>query len=356
MTDQEMAAFPGTVAPIPSEPNGDAPTPVVVGPEQRPSRRKRILFAILFTLTAIFLLFGAWYLIFRKPITELIPPVAVEPVPTYSFSIYGVSKPMGVAVSPSGDRIYVAETEGQRQVHIFDSKGAEVGTIVPKGSLAASRTPVYIALDPANGDVYVSDRIAGTVFVYDRDGLYRREFEPDPAIKDWQPMGLAFDGKSNLYVSDLGEKNHRIEVFSSEGALLRTVVPDGGLLFPNGLAVDAAGTLYTSDSNHGRVVISGPEDQTIASIPRGSGPGELGMPRGVALDDSHRLYVVDSSEHAVDMYRMDEKTGRPAYIASFGQAGRADGAFGFPQGVATDTRGRIYVADWANNRVQVWSY
>jgi sugar lactone lactonase YvrE len=30
--------------------------------------------------------------------------------------------------------------------------------------------------------------------------------------------------------------------------------------------------------------------------------------------------------------------------------------FRFPNAVATDARGRIYVADWDNNRIQVWSF
>jgi sugar lactone lactonase YvrE len=33
-----------------------------------------------------------------------------------------------------------------------------------------------------------------------------------------------------------------------------------------------------------------------------------------------------------------------------------DGQFEFPNGVAVDTRGRVYVADTVNDRVQVWSY
>jgi DNA-binding beta-propeller fold protein YncE len=357
MTDQEMTALPEPAVDAPAAvPAGGDPTTVVADPQAGRRRRKRILALVLVGLSAILILFGGWYLTYRKPITEVIPPIGVEPVPKYAFSIYGVARPMGVAVSPSGDRIYVAETEGQRQVHVFDAKGTQVGTIVPQRSLAASRTPVYIALDPENGDVYVSDRIARTVFVYDRDGAYRRTFEPKPAIENWQPLGLAFDSQRNLYVSDLGGEKHQVEVFAGDGSLQRTIVPVGGLLYPNGLAVDASGNVYMSDSNQGRVAISAPGDRAVGSIPRGTGPGELAMPRGVALDDAHRLYVADSVSHVVQMYRIDEKTGRPRYIASFGQEGRADGAFGFPQGVATDTRGRIYVADWANDRVQVWSY
>jgi sugar lactone lactonase YvrE len=43
-------------------------------------------------------------------------------------------------------------------------------------------------------------------------------------------------------------------------------------------------------------------------------------------------------------------------VGSFGNQGREDGTFLFPNGLATDTRGRIYVADRENNRIQVWGY
>jgi hypothetical protein len=43
-------------------------------------------------------------------------------------------------------------------------------------------------------------------------------------------------------------------------------------------------------------------------------------------------------------------------VGFFGGHGVADGQFAFPMGAATDDRGRVYVADTANSRIQVWSY
>ena len=39
-----------------------------------------------------------------------------------------------------------------------------------------------------------------------------------------------------------------------------------------------------------------------------------------------------------------------------GGEGVADGQFEYPNSVAIDARGRVYVADTFNDRVQVWSY
>ena len=183
-----------------------------IDPEaERPRRRKAILLLGLLALLTAFSMFTAWYLIFRKPISELpLPGISDETLPHFAFSINGVNRPIGIVASPSGDRIYVTETAGDRTVIAYDGKGTEVARFVPPDSVPGSRTPVYVALDPLNGEVYVSDRVAGEIYVYSPDGTYRRTFEPEPKPADWQPLGLAFDAQGNLYVGDLGAPFHRI--------------------------------------------------------------------------------------------------------------------------------------------------
>jgi DNA-binding beta-propeller fold protein YncE len=320
-------------------------------------RRKLMLLAILTALVSIAAILGGAYILLRKPIPEILPGIAQDKLPQYSFSIYGLVKPMGIAVSPSGDRIYVTETGGERTVHIFDGKGQQLAAIAPPKSTVAGRVPVYVALDPLTGDVYVSDRISAAIYIYDRDGAYRRTFAPNPAIPGWQPLGLAFDAQGSLYVGDLGGGPfHRVLVFDRAGALKRTIGEAGQFNFPNGLAVDDKGDLFVADANDGRVMVIDGTGRQIGNIPRGVGTGELGLPRGVALDDQHRLYVVDTTGQGLLVYRTDQVGDGPKYIGTAGVEGTADGQFEYPFGVAADTRGRIYVADWANDRVQVWSY
>ena len=89
-----------------------------------------------------------------------------------------------MAVNAAGDRIYVAETEGDRVVRMFDAGGNELGVLQPPAeTTGAEHVPVYVAVDPVTNEVYVSDRPTGSVYVYDRDGAYQREYRPAEAIE-----------------------------------------------------------------------------------------------------------------------------------------------------------------------------
>jgi DNA-binding beta-propeller fold protein YncE len=330
----------------------------VVVPEEDDRRRRRkwfFLFVLLVLLTIVSLITG-WYLIFRKPIDEILPPISTEKVPHFSFSIYELDRPVGVAVTPDGGRIYVTEAGGDRAVHVFDGRGQAAGELIRPGTEPGSRIPVYVAIDPINQDVYVSDRLVGAIDIYGSDNAYKGTFQPDPAIPDWQPLGLAFDKSGTLYVSDVSGDPHRVLAFGRDRKLIRTIAVAEKLNFPNGLAIDALGDVVIADGNNGRIVIVSPSDTLVGTIPRGFSPGELALPRGAAIDDSGRLYVSDTSGQVVQMYRLDPKTGVPTYIATVGHEGVAEDGFEYPHGLAVDARAHIYIADWANDRLDVWSY
>ena len=332
-------------------------TPEALQHAERKRRRKRILLAVLAVLLLVFAILFGWYLMNRKPLSAL-PGLSAEKMPHYVTSIYGSTRPMGVAVSPSGERVYVTESDGTHLVRVYDRAGKQVGTLQPPKSTGASHVPVYVAVDPITSDVYVSDRPAQAVYVYDDKGAYRRTFKPGGDLGGgWQPLGLAFDKRGNLFVTDVSGKSHRVLVFGRDGMLARTLGTGGGLTFPNGIAIDPQGTAYVSDSNNGRLVTFDSAGKLVVTINRGAGTGDLGLPRGVAIDNTDRLYVVDTSAHLVKVYRVAAaKVPSVKYMGSFGEEGQLDGTFEFPNGVATDTRSRIYVTDRENNRVQIWSY
>jgi DNA-binding beta-propeller fold protein YncE len=336
----------------------DEPVPPAPEPETTDNRRRKLI--ILGIIGALILIIGslfAWYLITRKPITAL-PGISAEAMPHYRYSIYGIQAPLGVAASPEGDKIYVTQSAGKRTVLEFDHAGKLLATLAPPASTGAAHVPVYVALNPTNGDVYVTDRMTAAIYVYTSDGTYLRTFKPTNLTGAWAPLGIAFDKQGNVYVSEVGGKSHRILGIDPTGKVFRTLIAtDQDLSFPNGIAVDDKGTVLVSDSNNGRLLAFDKDGKVFATVNRGIGNGDLGLPRGVATDDSARVFVVDATNQTVHIYRLgDEGTNKVAFVGAFGDEGIADGLFEYPNGVATDNRSDIYVTDRENGRLQVWSF
>ncbi len=320
------------------------------------NRKKKV--AVLVALLVILALLFTWYLMNRKPLTAL-PGLSGEKLPHYQSSIYGTTKPLGVATNATGDRIYVTESDGKRMTRVYDRSGKQIGTLTPPASTGLNHIPMYVAVNPTNQDVYVSDRESVAIYVYNDKGTYLRTFTPTGPVGKWAPLGLAFAPDGSLYVTDVRgatPKTHQVLLFTPAGALVRSLGTPGQLNYPNGIVVDGLGNIEVSDSNNGRMVVFNKSGKVLAAIARGIGEGDLGLPRGAAVDDAGRLFVADTTDHMVRVYSIDKGKAMPTYIGSFGDEGQLDGKFEYPNGVATDKRAHVYITDRENNRVQVWGY
>jgi DNA-binding beta-propeller fold protein YncE len=92
-----------------------------------------------------------------------------------------------------------------------------------------------------------------------------------------------------------------------------------------------------------------PLDPLVTTI----GSGTLGEPFGVALTGS-TLYVTDSTKNRVSEFSIGSG-GTGTYLGSFGAKGTANGDLSRPLGIALDAAGNIYVVDYGNNRVEVFT-
>ena len=117
-----------------------------------------------------------------------------------------------------------------------------------------------------------------------------------------RPEGLCVDAQDRIYVAD--SCNHRIQVFSAHGKLLRVYgkagTGRGELSYPYDICVDAAGRQYVSEFGNSRIQVFDANDQPLEVIGGpGSGPGQFNNPCGLALDSAGDLYVADSQNHRV---------------------------------------------------------
>ena len=75
--------------------------------------------------------------------------------------------------------------------------------------------------------------------------------------------------------------------------------------------------------------------------------GRVDVPHGLTLCDN-LVYVCDSDNHRIQVFDLDLNFDR-----SIGSCGSGRGEFDASYDVKFDTAGNMYVADWANGRVQV---
>jgi len=368
----------------PGGPPGNGPS----APAGWPSWLKLVIFLIILIALGWVILLTAQYCKTGDKISDLpgVPPPVAGLFGDASFeyvrSIDGLQNPMGVAVSQDG-RIYVTEAGGERLVHIYNSRGRELGSFAPPGTEAPGRVPVYVAVSPS-GDVYVSDRDSASIFVFSADGAPKGQVAPPAGYEDWHPLGLAFDKTGNLYVTDVTPDKHRLMVLDltpasslgidptliharPEGSILKLSFgtqgeEDGQFWFPNGIAVDSQGRIYVSDSNNGRMQAFDKNGKLLFKIGRGMSRGDLSIPRGIAVDSDGRLLIVDTYRGAVQAYEISKSAGSdsegaPVKFAGAFSESLGDGVFFlYPNGLALDGKDQIYVADRSNNRVQIWKY
>jgi tripartite motif-containing protein 71 len=79
----------------------------------------------------------------------------------------------------------------------------------------------------------------------------------------------------------------------------------------------------------------------------GSGDGQFNYPQNIAIDANGNLYVADTGNNRIEKFDTNG-----VYLSQFGSFGSGNGQFNYPVGLAFDLHGHVYVSDVANNRIQ----
>jgi DNA-binding beta-propeller fold protein YncE len=181
-----------------------------------------------------------------------------------------LQRPTGVAVTESGERIYVVDTGGverreEHRVRVFNGRTGE--HLFDFGKRGSGPGEFNLARDAAvapDGRVYVVDTGNFRVQVFDRDGKFLRSFgavgrQPGSFAR---PREVAVDGEGRVYVSDAAFGN--VQIFDAEGQLLMHIGErserdqPARYMLPSGIAVDRDGRIYMADEFFRRVDVFRP--------------------------------------------------------------------------------------------------
>ena len=102
------------------------------------------------------------------------------------------------------------------------------------------------------------------------------------------------------------------------------------------------------DCGNKEVIIYDKDIKLIRTFGQGSGDSKLNCPIGVAVDH-HVIAVSEYGDHVVKKYSMQGD-----YLSKFGSHGSGDGQFNNPRGLCFNNKGLLYVMDSSNYRVQVF--
>lgn len=160
-----------------------------------------------------------------------------------------------------------------------------------------------------------------------------------------------------------GRSEPPILKFDYEGRLLQAFGA-GLFLFPHGAAVDAQGNLWVTDArgdeSMGHQVIKfSPEGEVLMTLGQkgvgGSEPGQLYQPNDVVVDPrTGDIFVAESHRGGLNN-RIVHYAADGTVIKTFGRKGSGPGELSEPHTLAMDSRGRLFVGDRENNRIQIFS-
>jgi DNA-binding beta-propeller fold protein YncE len=209
--------------------------------------------------------------------------------------------PVAVAPAPDG-QVFLADSQ-LGKVLLFSDEGKLVRDI----SGEELKRPAALAYDATGDRLYVADSAGQRVVVYSRSG---------GRLASWgiagtgdgefnYPSYLALQGPDTVLVTDA--LNYRVQAFDKQGRFLWKMGHQGDgsgdFASPKGVASDSQGHLYVVDALFDAVQIFEPDGILLLSFGT-SGPerGEFSLPTGAFIDGRDRIYVADSYNHRVQVF------------------------------------------------------
>lgn len=256
----------------------------------------------------------------------------------------GMKQPEGVACEGASG-VIVADTGNGRLLRytVEEARVKAVQEIITGEAGLPARVQIG-----SQGDLFVLDSRRRRIMKLGPEGKVRGDLELKgvPSAEAMVIRSFVVGPSDDVYLLDTASE--RVLVLSAEGNYLRsTPFPDGSG-FISDLAVDKRGTVYLVDSVNGTVYGAAKEGFTVVM----GGLREklqMAFPSAIAVDERERIYLMDrNSGNLVVLAREGSFLSR-----QFGR-GWTEGLFRYPAQICLNESGQAFVADWGNNRVQMF--
>ena len=209
------------------------------------------------------------------------------------------------------------------------------------------------------GEIVVSEIDGHCVSVFSADGKKLRSFGTYGYRAHGEfnePRGLTVDGEGNILVADC--RNHRIQKFTVEGRFLEAVGTrgSGDLQFdsPSRIKYNSSNNkFYVADANCRVQILN--SDLTFCSTfgEPGTGTGLFHSDYilgGIACDSTGNVYVTDFGNTRIQVF-----TPEGEFLRIIGKRGHGEGELYCPVGVAVDSKDLVYVSENGNQRISVFT-
>jgi hypothetical protein len=182
--------------------------------------------------------------------------------------------------------------------------------------------------------------------------------EPDTMPDGWKfgrVSSVTVDKAGEVYVFHRGKKADPIVVFDAKGKYLRSWGRD---MFGNahGMRTDSNGNIWVTDNGNHQVMQFTRDGKLLLTLGVKGKPGTddktFNRPTDIAFSpDGRHFYVSDGYGNS----RVVKFTKEGKYVSTWGKRGKAPGEFNTPHSIAIDSKGRVFVSDRENNRIQVFT-
>jgi ABC-type Fe3+ transport system permease subunit/DNA-binding beta-propeller fold protein YncE len=260
--------------------------------------------------------------------------------------------PRALCYSKADDTYYIVDRMARIQ-HLDHNGNFIAGWRMPA---FAQGKPVGLSVGP-DGNLWVPDTHYSRVMVFTPKGELLKQFGSFGREKGQfiYPSDVAFDAKGRIFVSEFGDHD-RVQVFDQKFNYLFEFGHfgdgDGAFSRPQSIVIDG-GTLYITDACNHRISVWTTDGRFVRNMGTiGSGLGEFRFPYGLDMDSKGRLVVCEFGNNRVQL--IDKETGKG--LATWGSGGREPGQLAYPWGVAVGKNDRVVAVDAGNNRLQVFDF